>query len=205
MSAELAKPAFFVADRSLKASWRPGTLYAVDGGEGWLYYGQVTWDEAIGFLKFRSSQLVDIENIQSFETMCRVSVSRPSVGRALRDGYWKNLGTRILHENWSKPFGLAQCPVFTNYITASLHQFSGNKKGAVLRKWQTRIDDPEVQDFEVISSWDALFHMPMRLKADFGAESAPWHVIGPVRRFRKVREEYARRFPETPGHRLPPD
>jgi len=65
-------------------------------------------------------------------------------------------------------------------------------------------DDPEIQDFEVMAAWDAMAHIPGRLKADYGAEPADWHVGGPLWRYRQVRQEYARRFPQ-PWHQLPID
>ena len=71
--------------------------------------------------------------------------------------------------------------------------------------YETRVDDPDIQNFEVMGAWDAEEHIPARLTADFGLEEAEWHVGGPVWRERKVKEELARRFPEQPWHRLPDD
>ena len=72
-------------------------------------------------------------------------------------------------------------------------------------EYDTRVEDPAIQNMEVIASWDAEQHIPARLTADFGKETALWHVGGPVWRERRVKEEYARRFPEAPWNQLPPD
>jgi hypothetical protein len=71
--------------------------------------------------------------------------------------------------------------------------------------YDTRIEDPAIQKFERIAAWDAEHHLPARLKADFGVEVPAWHVGGPVWRERRVKEEFARRSPDRPEHRLPPD
>ena len=61
--------------------------------------------------------------------------------------------------------------------------------------YKTQIDDPAIQDCEIIAAWDAVYHIPARLTADFGAEPAAWHVGGPVWRQREVMKERERRFP----------
>jgi hypothetical protein len=71
--------------------------------------------------------------------------------------------------------------------------------------WNTRVEDPAIQDMEIMAVWDAEFHVPARLTADYGAEEAPWHVGGPIWRERRLKEEMAARAPDQPWHRLPPD
>jgi hypothetical protein len=42
--------------------------------------------------------------------------------------------------------------------------------------YETGIDDPAIQDFEVMATWDAVFHVPKRLRLDYGdAEPEAWH------------------------------
>ena len=72
-------------------------------------------------------------------------------------------------------------------------------------EYDTRVDDPVIQNMEIIASWDAEQHIAARLTADFGKQDAAWHIGGPVWRERGVKEEYARRFPDAPWHQLPPD
>jgi hypothetical protein len=68
----------------------------------------------------------------------------------------------------------------------------------------TRVEDPVIQDMELMAVWDAVEHIPARLTADFGAEQADWHVGGPIWRQRRVKEEMAARFDER-WHQLPSD
>lgn len=71
--------------------------------------------------------------------------------------------------------------------------------------YETRVEDPNIQNAELTAVWDAADHIPERLTADFAAEEAEWHVGGPIWRERRVKEEYARRFPDAAWHQLPPD
>jgi hypothetical protein len=191
----------------VKASWVPGTLYAVDGGEGWVYYGQVSAPKGnIGFLRHRTSDVEKrSETVLMHPLMSRICIAWPSLGRALRAGRWHLLGRAPLHPDFAKPYGVALCPAGTNNVQAWLYEDRPGEPGTVARTWHARIDDPEIQNFEVMSVWDAEHHIAGRLKADFGEEEADWHVTGPVWRHRKVRLEYARRFPDQPGHQLPTD
>ena len=110
-----------------------------------------------------------------------------------------------VHPDFAKPYGVVQCPVFTNKVVVWLYQDQPDCPSVLLKQWRTRIDDPEIQDFEVIAAWDAEYHVPRRLKADFAPEDADWDTIGPVWRYRKVRIERARRFPDKPHLQLPGD
>jgi hypothetical protein len=95
--------------------------------------------------------------------------------------------------------------VGTNHVRAEVRQDSPKRPSVLIREWHTRNDDPEIQAFEVMAAWDAVHHLPARLKADYGQEVADWHVGGPLWRHRQVLEEFARRFPGQPGHQLPTD
>jgi hypothetical protein len=189
-----------------KASRAPGTLYAINGGEGWFYYGQDSAQGDIGFLRHRTS---DIERrpeiVLPYPLMSRVCIEWPSLERALRTGRWHFLGGAPVHPDLAKPYGVVLCPVGTNNVQVWVYQDRPGQPATIVRTWHTRIDDPEIQNFEVASAWDAEHHIPQRLKADFGEEEADWHVSGPVWRHRDVKLEYARRFPDQPWHQLPTD
>jgi len=188
-----------------RASWHPGTLYCVDA-EGWVYYGQVSAVRgSVGFLRYRTKR-VDVPRVlAAHPLMNRIGINWASLGRALRAGRWQLLDRFELHPGFAKPYGLVQCPVNTNNVAVWLYQDHPGRPSMLIKKWQTRINDSEIQDFEVIASWDAEYHVPGRLKADFGQEEADWNIIGPVWRYRKVQIERARRFPDKPWHRLPTD
>ena len=63
--------------------------------------------------------------------------------------------------------------------------------------------NPAIQDFEVASSWDAVFHVPQRLRLDFGeVEPDAWHVGGPVWRQRRAIVELAKRHPSEINDRM---
>jgi hypothetical protein len=190
-----------------KASWGPGTLYAINGGEGWFYYAQVSAQKGdIGFLRHRTSEIESRPEIVLHNPlMSRVCIAWPSLGRAVRAGLWHFLGSAALHPDLAKPYGVALCPVGTNNVQAWVYQDLPGQPAAIVRTWHTRIDDPEIQNFEVASVWDAEQHIAQRLKADFAAEKADWHVAGPVWRHREVKLESARRFPDQPWHQLPTD
>lgn len=180
-------------------------LYAVDGGEGWIYYGQVSVEKSIGFVRYRSADLADRREVLQHPLMCRVMVSWPSVGRAIRDGIWNKMGTASLHSELDAPDVSVQWPVGTNLVTVWRVGGKPESDDQVVETYQALVADAAIQNIEVMAVWDAVFHIPGRLKADFGAEPGEWHVAGPVWRTRKVKEEYAKRFPDASWHRLPDD
>ncbi len=127
--------------------------------------------------------------------MAVVGVVYPSITRALRSGAWLKLGRFELSDDLRKAWPMVQWPVGTLVVTVS----DG------VREYDTRVENPAIQDMEVGAGWDAEHHIPARLTADFGQEVPAWYVGGPVWRERKVKEEYARRFPQAPWHQLPDD
>lgn len=179
-----------------RADLKPGTLYAVTGEGGWIYYGQVTAEKVVGFFRRRDRVLADIAAILSSPAMATVSIAYPSITRALRAGDWKKLGRYPLAEGLQGPRRVVQWPVGT--LTVAVWE------GAEVTH-ETRVEDPAIQDLDVMASWDAQHHIPARLTADFGAEEPDWAVGGPIWRERKVKEEMAKRFPNQPGTQLPPD
>lgn len=186
----------FEGDPKARADLKAGTLYAVLGEDGWVYYGQVTPDKSVGFFRRRDRDVADVQAILSSLTMAVVDVAYPSITRALRAGPWKKLGRYELVEALRAPRRVVQWPEGTLNVTV----WEGPEATR-----ETRVEDPAIQDFELMAVWDAEHHIPARLTADFGAEASDWHVGGPIWRERRVKEEMAKRFFDQPWHQLPPD
>lgn len=186
----------FGSDPKAREDLKKGTFYAISGEAGWIYYGQITGDKSVGLLRRRDRQIANPDEVLHSPVMAVVAVSYPSIGRALRAGKWKKLGRFPLHQALSVPTRSVHWPVGTLIVTVC----SGGDE-----LYYTKVDDPEIQNMELMATWDAVAHIPARLTADFGAETAEWHIGGPIWRERKVKEEFARRFPEMPSHSLPDD
>jgi hypothetical protein len=185
----------FAADPKARADLKPGTLYALIGENDWIYYGQVTPEKKVGFFHRRDREIATAEEILAAPLLAVVVVAYPSITRALRNGRWKKIGRFEIAGDLSAPRPEVQWPVGTLEVTV----WFGDEP-----KLETTIDDPAIQDFELMAVWDAVHHIPARLTADFGVEPAEWHVGGPILRERKIKEESAARFPE-PWHKLPVD
>ncbi len=185
----------FESKPSSRADLKSGTVYAVSGEAQWIYYGQVTPDKRVGFFRRRDRYIASSAEILSMPVMAVIGVGYPSITRALRSGTWSKLGRFELNSSLAKPWPMVQWPVGTLVVGVS----DGDAD------YDTRVEDPAIQDMEIIASWDAEQHIPPRLTADFGQEEALWHIGGPVWRERQVKEEYSRRFPDAPWHQLPPD
>lgn len=172
-----------------------GSVYALSGEAGWLYYGQVTPDKRVGFFRLRTKQMAELADVLAAPVMTVLSVGIPSITSALRSGRWKKLGRYGVVPNLVEPRPSVQWPVGTLTVTV----------WTAGRTWNTRVEDPAIQDMEIMAAWDAEAHVPSRLAADFGEEEAPWHVGGPIRRERLIKQEMAARFPDTRWHKLPDD
>ncbi len=183
----------FGADPKARADLKSGTLYAIAGERRWIYYGQVTPHKDVAFFRRRDRDIADATDILASQIMSRVGVNYPSIGRALRSGMWKKLGRFDLDRDLLKPQMLVQWPVGTLTVTVWVDGRPSH---------ETRVEDPAIQEMEIIASWDALAHIPPRLVTDFGAEEAEWYIGGPIWRERRIKEERARRWP---SHQLPPD
>jgi len=175
---------------------KPGTLYAVIGEADWIYYGQIAPDQKVGFLRRRDRDLAEVEAVLASPVMTVISVAFASVTRALRAGFWKRLGRFSVLDALAAPRSTVQWPAGTLSVTVWTDDVASR---------ETRVDDPAIQDMELMSVWDAQHHIPARLTAEFGEEPAAWHVGGPIRRERQIKEEMAVRFPDEPGHRLHAD
>ena len=186
----------FEEQPSARADLKPGTLYAVAGEGGWVYYGQATSEKKIGFFRRRDREPAQTDVVLAEPVMCVITVAYPSITRALRSGRWKKLGRFPTDDELIEPRPSVQWPVGT--LTVSVWVGNGPTR-------DTRVDDPTIQNMELIAVWDAEHHLPARLTADFGEEQAQWHVGGPIRRERRIKEEMATRFPAQPLHKLPDD
>lgn len=184
----------FEEQPTARADLNPGTLYAITGECGWVYYGQVTSQKKIGFFRRRDREVAEANAVLASPIMSVVSVVYPSIGRALRSGYWKKLGRLPVVDGLIEPRPSVQWSVGT--LTVWI--IGGGKE-----EWETSVDDPKIQNMELAAAWDAEFHIPARLTADFGEEKAEWNVGGPIHRERRIKEEFAARFPDQPQHSLP--
>jgi len=178
-----------------RADLKPGALYAIDGDDSYLYYGQVAPNKQIGFFRFRSREVL-IQEALAAPLMSRFAVIYPSIGTALRAGKWLNLGCQELKPDLLEEPVLVQWPVGT--LTVTLW------KGANILG-NTVVHDPEIQDLEIIAAYDATYHVPPRLRADFCETADAWTVGGSIRRQRLKKQDMAARFPQQPWHQLPTD
>lgn len=186
----------FEAKPTVRADLTAGTLYAVTGDFGWIYYGQVTSEKKIGFFRRRDRQPFAVDVVLATPVMAVIVVSYPSITRALRAGLWKKLGRFPVVEELAAPRPSVQWPVGTLMVTVWVGD------GPV---YDTRVEDPSIQDMELMAVWDAAEHIPARLTADFGAEEAAWHVGGSIWRERRIKEETAARCRDQSWHELPID
>ena len=186
----------FECDPKARADLKPGTLYALAGQGAWVYYGQVTEHKAVGFFRRRDREVANVQTILASPLMAVVDVGHPSITRVIRAGLWKKLGRYELVEALRSPRLVVQWPVGT--LTVCVWEGAGATH-------VTRVEDPAIQDLEVMAVWDAEHHIPARLTADFGAEAPECHIGGPIWRERKVKEEMAKRWPDQPWHQLPSD
>lgn len=186
----------FESEPKARADLEEGTLYALKGEHNWIYYGQVTCEKSVGFFRRRDRQIAEAECILSSPIMAVVSVAYPSITRSLRTGQWKKLGRYELVDTLSGPRRVVQWPVGTLNVTV----WEGGKA-----THKTRVEDPAIQELELMAVWDAQSHIPARLTADFGVEEPDWSIGGPIWRERRVKEELAKRLPDQPWHQLPPD
>lgn len=179
-----------------RADMSAGALYAVGGEAGWIYYGQVTPEKMVGFFRRRDREISEAEEVLAAPIMSVISVSYPSITRAMRNGRWKKLGRFPVVDELVAPRPSVQWPFGTLTVTVCMGDAPD---------YDTRAEDPTIQEMELMAVWDADKHIPARLTADFGEEEAEWHVGGPIWRERRIKEETAARFVDQPWHKLPDD
>jgi len=191
----------FAEDPKARADVKAGTLYATWGLADWIYYGQVAADKSIAFYFRRDRDIAAAGDVLISPVMSRIGVNRDSVGRALRSGAWKKLGRYPLRDGLDSVRPTVQWPVGTLDVTVWI---------GPVRSRLTRVEDPAIQNMEIIASWDAVYHVPIRLAVDYAPDEATrtvanaWSVGGPIWRERRVKEEFARRS-DKPWHQLPAD
>lgn len=195
MSAPVRQALPFAPLSSARASLKPGALYAIDGNDGFIYYGQVTPDKSVGFFRVRS-EVVSIPAALSAQVMSRFLVGYSSIGRAVRSGKWLSLGTYPIHAALCDQAATVQWTVGTTEVIIW--------KGGV-SIGTTQVHDPNIQDLEIIAAYDAEFHVPERLRVDYNGREDAWSVGGSIRRERLKKQALARNFPDAPWHQLPPD
>lgn len=195
MSAPVHQSLPFPPLPSARASLKQGALYAIDGDDGFIYYGQVTPEKSIGFFRVRS-EVVSIPTALSAEVMSRFLVGYPSIGRAVRSGKWLSLGAHPIHTALCDQAATVQWPMGTIEVTIW--------KGGV-SIGTTQVHDPSIQDLEMIAAYDAEFHVPERLRVDYNGTKDAWSVGGSIRRERLKKQALANKFSDAPWHQLPPD
>lgn len=183
----------FTPQPKARSDRKAGTLYAVDGDAGWVYYGQYAADGTMGFFRFRSAQLAPADEVLRQPLMSRIFLMPGATGRGLRDGRLHKMGRYPVHAALRERALAAVWPVGSIMLTVM-------RGGDTL--YEARMDDPRIQDLEIAAAWDSV-HLPDRLVADFGAERPAFPVGGLIWRVRKEREEEARLHRDLPGHELP--
>jgi hypothetical protein len=191
----------FEENPKARSDLKAGTLYAIWGIADWIYYGQVAVDKSVAFFSRRDRKIAASVDVLASPIMSRVGIDFASVGQALRSGAWKKLGKYPLRDELGSAQPVVQWPVGTLDVTVWIGQ---------LQSRLTRIEDPSIQNLEIIAAWDAVHHVPARLAVDYAPDEAiqtvanVWSIGGPVWRERRVKEEFARRS-DKPWHELPAD
>jgi hypothetical protein len=191
----------FEENPQARSDFKAGTLYAIWGPADWIYYGQVAADKSVAFYFRRDRDIAAAGEVLASPIMSRIAVGLDSVGRALRSGAWKKLGKHPLSDGLESVQPTVQWPVGTLDVTIWI----GPTQGRL-----TCVEDPAIQNMEIIASWDAISHVPARLALDYAPDEAAntvanaWSIGGPIWRERRVKEEFARRS-DKPWHRLPAD
>ena len=183
----------FSKDPKARASKSPGMLYAITDGN-FIYYGQVSIDGSMGFFKVRSVAELNPKDVVQNPVMSRFGIHQPTIGQALREGHWKKLGKYELHQDLKVTRPIVQWPSLELNVSVWLD-------GKVIKN--TSAFDPEIQEYEVIMAYDAIDHVPRRLAVDFEESSNDLEYGGPVWRHRKLKEHFAKKFPDMEHHELP--
>lgn len=178
-----------------RANLKPGSTFAIDGEDGFIYFGQIGVTAMVGFFRYRSQEVV-ADEVLAMPLMSCFGVQLPSIGQALRAGKWLQLGLYPVHPELRAEPVLVQWPVGTLDVVL----WRGNVEVGT-----TKVHDPEIQSLEVVAAFDAIYHVPHRLRADFADDKDDWLAGGTVRRHRLQKEAMAKKYPEQPWHQLPPE
>jgi hypothetical protein len=167
----------FEPDPKARGSLRPGTVYAVSGPDSWIYWAQVKSELEVGFFGFRSQDLADTEIAVQAEIVLELTLSHPSIGRALRSGVWKKLGVFAIGESlaFNRP-RVHWSDVDREMGQTQVHVFDLTKNEPAV----TSVDDPAIQHLELAAAWDAEYHVPERLAVEFGDREPAPYALGNV-------------------------
>jgi hypothetical protein len=167
----------FGPDPKARGSLRSGTVYAVSGLDGWIYWAQVKSELEIGFFGHRSRDPTDTSKALESEIVLELTVGHPSIGKAVRSGIWKKIGVfrigpslavnrpRVHWSDVDREMGHGQVNVLD--LTKN--------EGSV-----TFVDDPAIQHLELAAAWDAEYHVPERLAVVFGDKQPAPYSLGNV-------------------------
>ncbi len=154
-------------------------VYAVSGQDGWIYWAQVKSELEIGFFRYRSKGHSEAEVVLTHEIMVELTLSIPSIGRALRSGAWKKIGVHPIGESLAEQRKKVHWSEGDDFATVH----SLGQEG----EYRTSIDDPEIQNLDIIAAWDAEFHIPSRLTAEFEQKPEKNRFGGPMWQMRRQR------------------
>jgi len=191
-SDRMHNPPMFPPNPAARASFKPGTVYAVAGNDDWVYFGQITPLHDFGFFRFRSRNSNDLPAALASDIMCRFSIATPSIGDALRQGCWQRLGATPLHSDLESPRVSVQWPMFSTRVV--VHRTVTRNSSTPNTSYETTIDDPQIQEYEIAAVWDARHHVPPRLQCDFGSEPCDDSIGGPVWRQRRQELHFTMKF-----------
>lgn len=156
----------FGPDPKARGSLKSGMVYALFGEDGWIYWAQVKSELAVGFFRFRSRSLDDAATALTSPVMLELTVAHYSIGRALRAGAWKKVGIREVGEDLQQSRPQVQWPAGEKkvHVLTGSSMFDGNS-------FETTLDGPKIQNLEIAAAWDAEYHIPNRVVAEY--ENAP--------------------------------
>lgn len=167
----------FGPDPKARGSLRPGTVYAISGQEGWIYWAQVKSELEVGFFGYRSRELGDTGEALASEVVLELTVSHPSIGRALRSGAWKKLGTFPIGQSLAinRPrVHWSDVDLEMGHTQVNVLDLTKNESSV------TSADDPAIQHLELAAAWDAEYHVPERLAVVFGDKQPAPYALGNV-------------------------
>lgn len=156
---------------------RPGTVYAVSGIDSWIYWAQVKSELEVGFFDYRSHELADTDKALRSPIILELTVNLPSIGRAVRSGVWKKLGTFPIGQSLTINRPRIHWPDAdrkTGQTQVHVIDLTKNESGV------TSVDDPAIQGLELAAAWDAEHHVPARLAVEFGDREAAPFALGNV-------------------------
>lgn len=155
-------------------------VYAVSGQDGWIYWAQVKSELEIGFFRYRSKCRSEAEVVLRHEIMVELTLSIPSIGRALRSGAWKKIGVHPIGQSLAEQRMKVHWSEGDDVATVRALGAEGG--------YQTSYDDPKIQDLDIIAAWDAEYHVQSRLTAEYEGKPEKNRFGGPLWQMRRSRD-----------------